>query len=191
MTMSEDTQNFGPKLKVSELDHSRPQDIAVSLTDAQAKALAQVLGIEAARKVRLTGVLAPVGRRDWHFKGTLGATVVQPCVVTLAPVTTRIDDPVERTWVEGLEPTTAEESETPEDVTQEPLGQSLDIGALLTEALALALPLYPRASDAELRDAVFTEPGKDALRDEDTRPFAGLAALRDQLKSDSEDPDTD
>ncbi|WP_298491728.1 YceD family protein [uncultured Maritimibacter sp.] len=180
--MSEDIQNFGPRLKVSELDHTRPQDIAVSLSDAQATALARLLGIEDARKVRLTGVLAPVGRRDWRFKGTLGATVVQPCVVTLAPVTSRIDDPVERTWIEGLEPVTAEESEIPEDVTQEPLGPVIDIGTLLSESLALSLPLYPRADDAELGEAVFTEPGKDAMRDEDTRPFASLAALRDKLK---------
>jgi uncharacterized metal-binding protein YceD (DUF177 family) len=54
----------------------------------------------------------------------------------------------------------------------------------LAEALALALPLYPRAPGAELGEAAFTEPGKPVLRDEDARPFAGLAHLRDKLKGD-------
>ncbi|MGB1722615.1 MAG: DUF177 domain-containing protein, partial [Paracoccaceae bacterium] len=40
----------------------------------------------------------------------------------------------------------------------------------------------PRAHGADLGEAVFTEPGKAAMRDEDTRPFAGLAALREQLE---------
>ncbi|MBV7409551.1 DUF177 domain-containing protein [Maritimibacter sp. DP1N21-5] len=189
MTTPEDIPNYGPRLKVSELDHSRPHDLAVSLNEESAMALAHELGIEAARKVRLEGRLAPVGRRDWRFEGTLGATVVQPCVVTLAPVTTRIDEPVERTWIEGLTPTTAEESETPQDVAQEPLGPVIDIGALLAEAVALALPLYPRADDAELGDAVFTEPGKDAIRDEDLKPFAGLASLRDKLAQKDDESD--
>ena len=49
------------------------------------------------------------------------------------------------------------------------------------EALSLAIPLYPRAEDATLGEAVFTEPGKQAMTDEDAKPFAGLASLRESL----------
>jgi hypothetical protein len=54
--------------------------------------------------------------------------------------------------------------------------------AVLAEALALALPDYPRAPGAELGQAVFAEPGIEPLRDEALRPFAGLAAFKDRLK---------
>lgn len=69
----------------------------------------------------------------------------------------------------------------PEDDSVEPLPDVIDVGVVATEALALALPLYPRAEGAELGEAVFTAPGEAPLRDGDLKPFAGLAALKDRL----------
>ena len=40
------------------------------------------------------------------------------------------------------------------------------------------------AADAELGAGRFAEPGVDTLSDEDVKPFAGLAALRDKLGKD-------
>jgi uncharacterized metal-binding protein YceD (DUF177 family) len=119
------------------------------------------------------------------LKAALGATVVQPCVVTLEPVTTRIDVPVQITYAAGLEMPEEEEVEMPEDESIEPLGSHIDPYEVMIEALALALPQYPRKDGAELGEAVYTEPGKAPMRDEETRAFAGLAALRDQMKKDS------
>ena len=119
--------------------------------------------------------------------GQLGATVVQPCVVTLAPVVTRIEEPVGRSFVAGWEPPQGDEVELPEDVDTEPLGTAIDLGAIMVEALALALPAWPRAEGADLDEAVFTEPGKAPMTDDDAKPFAGLAALRDKLSKDTGD----
>lgn len=186
------SESYGPVLKVSDLDHSRPHEIDVKLDTDSADALATALGIDGMRKVRLSGRLAPFGKADWRFEGNLGATVVQPCVVTLAPVTTRIEAPVERSWLRDLPPVKAEESETPDDVSVERLGSEIDFGTVLAEAVALNLPDYPRAEGAELEDASFTEPGRDPMSDDDAKPFAGLAALRDQLAGKAGDgPDDD
>jgi uncharacterized metal-binding protein YceD (DUF177 family) len=68
-----------------------------------------------------------------------------------------------------------------EDETLDPLPQVIDLSEIMEEALALSLPLYPRADGAALSDANFTEPGQKAMTDEDVKPFAGLAGLRDQL----------
>jgi uncharacterized metal-binding protein YceD (DUF177 family) len=54
------------------------------------------------------------------------------------------------------------------------------------EVLELALPLQPRAPGAELGTVRVAEKGVTPLRDEDTRPFAGLADL---LKGDKPGPD--
>jgi len=57
----------------------------------------------------------------------------------------------------------------------------------MAEALALALPLYPRAPDADLGEAVFTTPGQAPMTHEAAKPFAGLAdltGLRGALKDD-------
>jgi hypothetical protein len=88
--------------------------------------------------------------------------VVQPCVVTLAPVTTRIEEKVERRFRADLpEPAPGAEVEMPEDDALEPLPETLDLGRVLIEALALAVPEYPRADGASLGEAVFTEPGAE------------------------------
>lgn len=151
--------------------------------DAMA-ALAAELGLKGLRKLRFAGEIRASGKRDWALTAGLGATVVQDCVVTLEPVTTRIDVPVSRLYAAVIETSDEEEAEMPEDDSVEPLGSHIDPAEVMAEALALALPQYPRKSDAQLGEAVFTEPGQKAMTDEDTKPFAGLANLRDQLKKD-------
>lgn len=141
--------------------------------------LAARLGADEIRKLRFEGELVPEGKRDWRLAAELGATVVQPCVVTLAPVVTRIDEPVVRRYLaHWSEPEPGSETEMPEDETLEPLGSEIDPVAVMEEALALALPDFPRAEGVELGEAVFTEPGAAPLTDEAAKPFAGLAKLR-------------
>ena len=54
--------------------------------DADARAaLAAQLGLDGLRKLRFVGKIAPSGARGWTLTAELGATVVQPCVVTLEP----------------------------------------------------------------------------------------------------------
>lgn len=169
-------------LRVAELPQNTPTPFEL-IPDAEARAaLAEELGIDALRKLRFTGRISAHGKRNWLLVGQLGATVVQPCVVTLEPVTTRIDTEVRRLFLARMPEEDAPEVEMPEDENIEPLGTTIDPAAVMAEALALALPLYPRAEGADLGEAVFTEPGKAPMRDEDIRPFAGLAGLRDALK---------
>jgi len=186
MTSEPSPARFGPVLRVAELAPGQSRDI---LVEPQAKVCAEIasaLGLIELRKLRLEGVLAPLGRRDWRFTGHLGATVVQPCVVTLAPVTTRIEEDLTRTWRADFSEPEGDEVEMPESVEEEPLGAQIDLGAVMTEALALALPDYPRAEGVELGEAVFAAPGKAPMTDDDAKPFAGLAALRDKLADDDE-----
>ena len=59
----------------------------------------------------------------------------------------------------------------------------------MIEELSLAVPEYPRSPDATLEQANFTKPGETPMSDEDARPFAGLAALKDKLAGTPEDKD--
>lgn len=148
--------------------------------DAAARAdLAGRLEASEIRKLRFEGEVIPEGKRDWRLVATLGATVVQPCVVTLAPVVTRIDDQITRRFLaHWSEPEPGSETEMPEDETTEPLGATIDPVAVMEEALALALPDYPRADGVELGSIAVTEEGAAPLTDEAARPFAALARLR-------------
>lgn len=177
----------GPVLSVAEL--AKRGGRAVDLVpDADGlRAIAAALDLIDLRKLRLTGRIAPDGERDWRLDARLGATVVQACVVTLQPVVTRIEEDVTRRWVAGWTPPEGDEVELPEDVDIDPLGSEIDLGAAMVEALALALPAFPRAEGADLGAALFTEPGGRPMTDDDAKPFAGLAALRDQFTGEDDD----
>lgn len=171
--------------RLADLSPHAPHRFELSPDDSARAALAAELDLLGLRKLRFAGTLQAQGKRDWRLTAQLGATVIQPCVVTLEPVTTRIEAQVDRLYTAEFDAPSEDEVEMPEDDSREPLPEMVDLFAVMAEALALNLPLYPRKSDADLGEAVFTEPGKQAMRDEDARPFAGLAALRDQLKDDT------
>jgi uncharacterized metal-binding protein YceD (DUF177 family) len=145
------------------------------------EALAEDLDIRGIRKLTFRGEVTPSGGRDLTLEAELGATVVQDCVVTGEPVVTRIDTGVTRRYLADYAPPGGDEVEMPEDDSAEPLPAALDLYAVMTEALALELPLFPRAEGVDPVDLTVTEPGVAPMTDDDAKPFAGLKALRDKL----------
>ncbi|AHM04874.1 hypothetical protein roselon_02556 [Roseibacterium elongatum DSM 19469] len=180
-----------PPLVPGRLSRAAPHQISLQPTAEARAELARALSIDAIRKLRFEGALIPEGKHDWRLDGTLGATVVQPCVVTLVPVTTRIDAPVTRRFLHDMSPPVLDdkgEAEMPEDDSAEPLPDRIDPYQIMVEALALNLPDYPRAEGADLGTAVFSEPGIAPMTDQEAKPLAGLKALRDKLAKGSDDP---
>ncbi len=171
-------------LRVADLPQNAPTPFDLRPDSKALEAIRDDLGLLGLRKLSFTGDVRAQGKRDWALNGKLGATVIQPCVVTLEPVTTRIDIPVTRIFVADWSDPDEEEFEIPEGDESEPLGPEIDPSLVMIEALSLALPQYPRKDGAALDQADFTEPGKQAMTDEDAKPFAGLAGLRDALKKD-------
>lgn len=92
-------------LRVSDLPQNAPTRFELRPTAQQQEAIRQELGLEGLRKLSFSGDLRAQAKRDWLLSGVLGATVVQPCVITLDPVTTRIDIPsVGSFWPTGRTP---------------------------------------------------------------------------------------
>ncbi|MFQ6549604.1 YceD family protein [Aestuariibius sp. 2305UL40-4] len=171
-------------LRIADLSTRRPTEFALKPTAEDLEKLARSLDVSAIRKLSFTGTLSPLNSADWRLEATLGATIVQPCVVTLDPVTTRIDEPVTRTYtphMPDLPDAAGAEVEMPEDDTLEPLTETIDLAAIMEEALALSIPAYPRKDGAETGEAVFTKPGATPLTDDDVKPFAGLADLKAKM----------
>lgn len=154
--------------------------------DAEARAqIAAALDLIELPEFTFKGELAPVGRGDVVLRADLTALVVQPCSVTLAPVRTRLTDATEQRYMQDYVAPDADELEiAAEDV--EPLPEIIDVAAVAIEALAIALPLYPRARGAEFGEADFAAPGVEPLTSDDLKPFAGLAGLADKLKNPEE-----
>lgn len=173
-------------LSVSGLNSKGATPFEVHPNAAQRKAIAKALDLIELRKIRFVGQIMPSGDADWSLTADLGATVVQACVVTLAPVSTRVDIKVSRLFVAQAPvlDDTEDEIEVLQGDETEPLGSHIDLEAVMVEALSLALPLYPKTEGANLETDTFTEDGKVPMSDEDARPFATLSALRDKLEGD-------
>ena len=172
-------------LRIADLPNRTATQFSL-IPDAPTRAaIARELGLHGLKKLRFTGTLQASGKADWQLIADLGATVTQPCVVTLTPVSTRIDEKMLRTYLAMIpedDTEQGEEIEMPDDDSVDRLGAWLDLGEVMIEALELAIPAYPRAEGAELSEATFSKEGVTPMTDEDTKPFAGLAALRNKLQ---------
>ena len=176
-------------IRFADLRNRRDTTFDLSPDASGRAAVSEALGIVGIKKLRFEGRIAPLGKTDWVLEAKLGATIVQDCVVTLDPVTTRIDEAVRRSYLSEMPDLGTGEVEMPEDDSAELLPAEIDLGEVMIEALALALPPFPRAEGVNLGQAVYTEPGARPMTDDEAKPFSGLASLRDALENKDEDSD--
>lgn len=172
------------RLRVSHLSARQPNPFALRPDGEARQAIATELDLSSLPKLAFEGEIRATSGEGWLLNGRLRATVVQPCVVSLRPVRTALDETVTRRYSPHLAAPEADETEMP-DETLEPLGNFIDLGAVMIEELSLALPPWPRAEGAELPEGAQDdpdggEPGGDASEDGTRRPFAGLDKLLGQ-----------
>ena len=174
-------EEFTAILRVKALKERGQTDFDLTTPAAFRRQTAEDLNLIDIRKLKFSGQIIRLNQADWQLTAKLGATVVQACVITGAPVTNRFDVPVLRVFLKDFRlADTPGETRFDGDDEAEPLTEVIDLAAIMCESLALALPDYTRAPGAELGESVFTAPGQAPLRDGDVKPFAALAALRDK-----------
>lgn len=113
-----------------------------------------------------------------RLAGRLTADVVQSCVVTLAPVPSRVEAEFTVLFGDGAVGGDGIDIDPEADSTVEPWPEGpLDIGETVAQELALALEPYPRAPDAAIDPSYEgSVPTGDAP--EKVNPFTALANLR-------------
>lgn len=168
--------------RVAALSPRKPTRFDIAATPAQRTALAQELGLSRVDSLTFKGEIRPSGRHDYVVVADLKARIEQPCSVSLQPVKTDISEAVHLTFLADFAVPDGDEVEMAADDTVDALPDVLDAGQIATEALVLAIPLYPRAPGVELGEASYTEPGRKPLADADLKPFAGLADLKARLE---------
>lgn len=144
--------------------------------EATRQAIAQEIGLVALPQLSATFDLTRRGADGLRVEGRVTATVVQSCVVTLEPVESEIDEPVELFFQPepAVETDTGEEADfhpTEGEEPPEPLvNGTVDLGTIATEFLILGIDPYPRKEGV-----VFDAP---PANDPASHPFAALAALK-------------
>ena len=175
-----------PVLRIADLNERRPTRFELTFDAAQIRQFAEELNLISLKKLRFKGELTAKGRDQWEMTADLGATVQQDCVISFAPVTTRIDEKITRRYVpEAVFEQVAEDEEIAEvsgDEAMDILPAEIDLGDVFRETLVLALPDYPRAEGVQLGERIFSEEGVKPMRDTDAKPFAGLAALKEKME---------
>jgi uncharacterized metal-binding protein YceD (DUF177 family) len=141
--------------------------------------VADVGGLREVLSVSASLDVTPMSGGRYHVEGRVRARIGQTCVVTLDPMETDIDEPIDLIFappdqipqmadlVDEAEEGNVEIPDPPEPIEN----GIIDLGRLATDALYLAVDPYPRKPDA-----VF-EPLVEAPDPED-HPFAALKALK-------------
>lgn len=137
--------------------------------------LARALGIVALPALTADITVTPDGRGGVDVGGRVRGTVRQDCVVTLEPFDAPLDEAIDMHFVpEGRIPEIrpgAEIEVGDEDIPDMIENGAIDLGAILTEFLALGIDPYPR------KPGVVFEPPTEGSAEE-ISPFGALAKLR-------------
>lgn len=139
---------------------------------------------------------AQLNVKSWHkdgvrVSGSLNASLIQSCIITLDPVAEHINAQIDAVFV----PTSSKlakpriNAETREliieaegdDVPELFELPNLDVGAVVAEFFALELNPYPKSPDADVSNAALDPQDDNAQPDVKENPFAALAKIRDKL----------
>jgi uncharacterized metal-binding protein YceD (DUF177 family) len=141
--------------------------------------IADVGGLREVLSAHASLDVTPLSGGRYHVEGRVRAQIGQTCVVTLDPMESEIDEPIDLIFappdqIPQMADLVDEAEESDADIPDppEPIENGIiDLGRLATDALYLAVDPYPRKPDA-----VF-EPLVEAPDPED-HPFAALKALK-------------
>jgi uncharacterized metal-binding protein YceD (DUF177 family) len=150
-----------------------PEGAAFTLApdEATRAALARHVGVLAVPALTAELRATPDGRGGVSIDGGLAATVRQTCVVSLEPFDNAVNEQIALRFLpEGAAVANRDEDDDgdPVDMIR---GGVIDLGALVTEFLALGVDPYPRRPGA-----VFAPPADAA--EERASPFAALEQLK-------------
>lgn len=167
--------SVGPLSRPFPLHRVTPAGVETQIeaSAAERAALAADLGLPAIHRLEARFRLAG-GRDRIALKGRVSAAIEQTCVVTLEAFPSDVEEDVEMTFAtpdprNRATPLDELELSLESDPPEELLGDTIDLGAIAAEFLALGLDPYPR------KPGITFEAGDPQEHDS---PFAKLAQLR-------------
>ncbi|MGO4336912.1 DUF177 domain-containing protein [Labrys sp. KB_33_2] len=174
--MTNETPHFSRPVHLREVPPTG-RYFVIETNEDERRAIARQLGVPDVAALTAKLHVTPFRKDGLAVDGTIRARLTQICVVTAEPFESEVDAPVDvRFSPDGQDPNAefdlAElhnpDAEDPPDLLS---GDTIDLGAIVCEFLALALDPYPR------------KPGAAFEGDEDEAglsPFAALNKLKDK-----------
>jgi len=143
------------------------------------EAIAEVGGLREVLAASASLDVTPMSGGRFHVEGRVRARIGQTCVVTLDPIESEIDEPIDLIFappeqIPEMAALVDEAAESDVEIPDPPepiVGGVIDLGRVATDALFLGVNPYPRKPDA-----VFEVP--EVPPDPEDHPFAALKALQ-------------
>jgi len=150
MSRAAEAPEFSRPVTLASLQQGSRQ-LVIEATAAECDALARRFGLEGVRSLSARLELVPKPSGAVSLRGTMRAVVDRACVVTLEPMTERIEAPLSVLF----RPEGAAAREVTLDVEleedEEPLsGGVIDAGEVVAQTMALALDPWPKRPGARL-----------------------------------------
>jgi len=142
--------------------------LELAADDQVRAAIAKLAELRSLPHLEATFDVALRGRDGLHVSGQVAATVGQVCVVTLDPIDNEIEEDIDLEFVPGA--ASLSDDRDAEDAPEALVEGTVDLGAIATEFLLLAIDPHPRKSGATFESL--------PKEDEGAHPFAALAALK-------------
>lgn len=151
----------------------------IEASAATRKAMAELGGLREILSASASLDVTPKSGGRVHVEGRIRARVGQTCVVTLDPIESEIDEPIDLIFAppEQIPEMAALVDEAAESAVEIPdppepiVNGVIDLGRLATDALFLGVDPYPRKPDAVFEVPVVPPDPED-------HPFAALKALQ-------------
>lgn len=189
MSSDEQPSPFSYRVRAADVPPSG-LTLAIEADQDTRAALAESLGLVSIERLSVTGTVKPWRKDGLRVEATVAARVEQECVVTLDPVWNEISERFVNVFAPpGRERPVAVAEIVVDALEEDPpeplVGGAVDVGALATEYLALAIDPYPRKPDARLPDGISAV--ESAAEEEETARRA-FGILR-ELKGGADDDD--
>lgn len=180
--MDDDTEAppLSRKLRVTDIQEN--VELRIEPTPAEMAEIAALLELVALDGLAFTYRLRRGAGGRIHLTGHLKAHLAQTCVVSLEPVETIVDIPIEdEFWpapqIEELAREAADpETTVPLDWPDAIVDGMIDLGPVVYESLATALDPYPKKPGVSFE----WSQGADEGEDSETGPFAALKRLKER-----------
>ncbi len=169
----------------------KPLKQTISADEDSRAALSRRLNVEGITALEATLTISPANGGAFEVTGTFTADVTQECVVTLEPISTHIEEPVEG-WFTDRDKTVSfikarQERETKKghvevemlderEAPDEMINGHIDLGELVAQHLSLAIDPYPH------KEGVSFDVGDDQPVKTGRNPFEALKALKTDTK---------
>lgn len=186
MNQPTDIYVFSRKIDVSTVG-ARSSDRHIQASEDECIALAKTLNLQRIDRLSADLQLRRLSSGFIEVTGKLSGDVVQTCVVTLEPLTAKIQEQFRLTFSDredhqfDRDPSEIEIDFDASDPPEPIIDGVIDLGALVAEQLSLALDPYPRKEGAQVSQAfkpIAAEIHQIDRSLETRKPFAGLDKLK-------------